>query len=184
MKSTLMASMLALGLAGGLQAAAQAADDGGGITPSLSEGTKELVLDGVFDPDTAAGTEMELNVKYGVFVADRVELGGVAGLADNDLATSWRLGIFGEINMETATQLVPYVGGGLSYRYVDFDRGGSTDALELTGEAGVKYFIADNVAISGAGVFSWATDDIYPDDNRLEDTDLKLVLAMRFFFGP
>ena len=49
-------------------------------------------------------------------------------------------------------------------------------------EAGVKFFITDNLAISTSLTFDMCTGAIYPDDNDLKKTDSRLNLGMRYYF--
>ena len=47
--------------------------------------------------------------------------------------------------------------------------------------AGVKYFLAENVAISADAEIDWADDEIYPKDEDFDDTNFQFNLGMRFF---
>lgn len=165
----LMAMMAVLALAGTTYGA------------SLKEGTQEVVADGLFDPETAAGTTYDLGLKYGYFIQDSVEVGGQVNWSDDDVVTAYGAGAFAEYNFDQGTELVPYVGAALDYVNADVEDADSVDAFQLTGEVGVKYFLVENVAVSAAGKFQWSDEDIYAKDNDLEDTNIEIDLAMRFF---
>ena len=158
-----------------------------GYAASLQEGTQEVVVEGLLDPTTGAGSEFDVSLAYGQFVQDNIEVGAFAEYADNDAVSAFGLGVFGEYNFDMGTELVPFVGASIGYFNADFDEGDSLDGINIEGQAGVKYFLAENVAISGAVVLDWATEDIYQDDEDFEDTDVTIQVAMRFFLpaaGP
>ena len=152
---------------------------------SLSAGTQELVVNGLFDPDTIGDSELALDVKYGQFIQDNLEIGGYGDILDNDLISRYGLGAFVEYNFDQGTEVVPFLGGSLGWGASEYDVGAEEDnksALEIAGEGGAKYFIAENIAVSASAKFSFATDDIYAEDDELADTDVKLNLGMRFYF--
>ncbi len=157
----------------------------------LSAGTQELNVSGLVDFDTAAGTLIDASLFYGVFLYDYIEAGGLLGVIDDDNRTIWRFGARGEYDFDLGMEMVPYLGGAVSYAHYELDRttplGNTTtdngNALVFTAEAGAKYFVTENVAVSGALVLEWATDDIFlEDENELQDTNAQLRLGMRFFF--
>lgn len=149
---------------------------------SLPEGTQELRLQGTLDPATADGSEFELQVSYGYFFVDNVQAGGRLALRDSDSLTSLGLGGYAELNFDTGSELMPFLEGFAGIAHVDYDRGDSDLTGILEGRAGAKFFLSENVAIAGAGVFAWATDDIYADDNDFDDTDVFLELSLRCYF--
>lgn len=56
------------------------------------------------------------------------------------------------------------------------------DAAVIEGKAGLKYFIAENLALSVAYVCSFANSAIYWDGDEAEKTDARIELSVRFFF--
>lgn len=145
--------------------------------PSIQEGTRELSLSGSWDPESAAGSTIALDVGYGVFVRDLIEVGGLLSYADNDIVTTWGLGGFAEYHFDMATMTVPYVG--LRLEYIDYD---VDTTFQYGPRAGVKHFISDNVAIDIALQYTIAGEDIFNDDGTLEDTNLALVFGLRAMF--
>lgn len=150
-------------------------------------GTQEIGLSGLIDFDTPAGTLIHLSAVYGFFVADGMELGGSAGMTDDDHHTVWRAaGIF-EYDYDLGMELVPYLGarvGAAKYeiKATNTRRRRDDFALLLGGVAGVKYFIAEHIALDIALNLEWASDDIYPSHGGFENTDARISLGLRFFF--
>ena len=62
-------------------------------------GTYELQLNGLIDPDTFAGGEVDLDVGLGYFVQDDIEVGGLLSFSDNDAIQTLGLAGFGEVNI-------------------------------------------------------------------------------------
>jgi hypothetical protein len=165
---------------------------GTSMAQRLAVGTQEVKLSGTIDFKTAAGTLIDLDVFYGVFVMDYLEVGGVLGVIDDDARTIWRIGAASEYNIDLGSPLVPYVGLGIYLSKYEIQVKNSDliiatedekeEAFLASGEVGCKYFLTDNVALSTAFVFEWATKDIYPDDNKMTDTDYHIDFGLRAFF--
>jgi hypothetical protein len=160
-----------------------------GFGAAMMQDTSELALDGTLDFDSANGTQILLDVFYGYFVMDYLEVGPTVSFVNQDDLTAWRLGVQGEYDFDLGTELVPFVGLSLKYAQLDADtiEGETVDvadsALVFGGTAGAKYFITEDVAISADLAFDWATDKIYPKDNfEYQSTDARLELGLRFFF--
>ncbi len=156
--------------------------------PSIQEGTREFSIEGGWDPDGAAGAELELSFGYGVFIRDALEVGGLLSyLSYEDAggpgvdAKGWELGGFVEHHFDMATMTVPYVGARVEYVKVEL---GSWDesAFVYGPRAGVKHFIADNVAIDIALTYMLATEDIFINEGVAEDSDLSLSFGIRAMF--
>ncbi len=148
----------------------------------IQEGTKELVLEGAYDFQSVAGSALALDAKVGYFVMDGIQVGGLVGVSDNDFTTDWRIGAFAEYNVDLGEPIVPFVGASVGLVRTDPDVGSSEDTLFLGAEAGAKYFIAENIAVSLSYQFLWADEDVFADNGDRDDTDHSIQLGMRFFF--
>jgi outer membrane protein W len=149
---------------------------------SLKQGTQEIVVEGLFDADGAAGDELDLSLKYGQFIQDNIEVGAFAGFSDNDVVNTYEIGGFGEYNIDLGNELVPYVGAGIGWISLEADDSDADeDGYGIYGEVGVKYFLAENVAVSAAGIYEWASEDVYVEDGEATDDNITLNLAMRFY---
>ena len=151
---------------------------------TLASGTMETRLQGIIDPTTPAGTLVDVAFSYGYFMADNFQVGGRIGLSDDDNLTSYELSGFAEYNFEiNSDDWLPFVEAALGVSHNDirgFKDPGTALVLEVQG--GMKYFIASNVALSGALVADWASEEIYADENKLEDADFRAEFALRYYY--
>ena len=156
--------------------------------PSIMEGTREFSISGGYDPDGAAGSELDLTLGYGVFVRDALEIGGIlgymsyegAGAAGGDYKL-WALGGFVEYHFDMASMSVPYIGARIAYE--NYDTGVLDDSSLVYGpRVGVKYFIADNVAIDIALQYLLASEEIFVNEGVAEDNDLSISFGIRSMF--
>ena len=148
---------------------------------SLKQGTQEIVVQGGYDPQTASGDFEAISLEYGQFIQDLIEVGVRGNYATDEDVESYGLGAFAEYNFDLGTEVVPYVGAGIGWQNTDINNGQSVDGVEIAGLAGVKYFLAENVAISADAEIDWADDEIYPKDEDFDDTNFQFNLGMRFF---
>jgi hypothetical protein len=170
-------SLMVLLLAGNAHAASLAAD------------TQEVRLTGNVDFDSALGTEVDLGLGYGYFVADYVQLGGLFGFADNNYLTSFELGGFAEYSIETETPFIPFFGSELKLVYADLDVdldavliSESESALALALYIGSKFFVTEDLAVSGRLVFETATEDIYIEEDDVNNIDFSFDVGLRYFY--
>lgn len=151
---------------------------------TLATGTMETRLEGNLDPTTPAGTLIEAAFSYGYFFADNLQAGGRVGLRDDDNLTSYNAALFTEYNFEVDSEdWLPFVEGSLGLSHNDIRGFKPNDtAVVLEVQGGIKYFIAPNVAISSALVLDWASEEIYADEDKLEDMDARLQFALRYYY--
>lgn len=153
-----------------------------GVTPNLDKGTQVLEGAGYMD---VMGDELQIQLAYGQFVADGIEVALVAGLFDNDDYMSTELGVRSEYNLVLDSALVPFLSAGVVWADAEADESDlDTDAAVGSLGAGVKYFIRDDVALAASGNYLLATDDIFVDseDDELNDDEFRLLFSVRFYF--
>ena len=182
MKTVILTTVIGFAVA----AAAFAAD----VTPNIDEGTKELRLNGALDTDTPLDYEYTIGGAFGLFVMDGLEVGIGGHARGNDLATHFELGGFVEYCFDTDSAMVPFIFAGGYYAGVELDddyynKSDETDFDTAVGKAGagIAYFLRDAVAVELRGIYSFAADDLYVDqDGNREDTNLTTALGIRFYW--
>jgi hypothetical protein len=150
----------------------------------LEEGTSEVSVSGLLDFESANGTLIDLNLFYGYFFVDYLEIGLAGSYLDDDAVQVWALGPKAEYNFDIGYSVVPFVGGSLLLAATEFKDADKNDTAGIAGlEAGAKFFITEYAAISVSLVGEMATDDIYPvKDGKSDNTDIRAELGMRIFF--
>ena len=159
-----------------------AEEEANGVTPNLDKGTK--VLEGAGHINLMAD-EVQIQLAYGQFVADGIEVALIAGLRDNDSYMSTELGVRAEYNFVSDSALVPFLSASAIWAGVEVDNSNiDADAAVFSIGGGVKYFIRDDVALAVDGSYLIATDDIYVDseDGELQDDEVRILLSARFYF--
>jgi hypothetical protein len=150
---------------------------------TLAPGTMETRVSGQLDSTTSQGTEVDAAVSYGYFFRDNIQAGARARFFDNDNATLYGGSGYVEFNFEIGSEdWLPYIEGGAGVAYGDGEGGVDEFAVTFTLEGGIKYFLAENVAVSTAAVIDLATTEIYPDDKKYDDTDARLVVSIRYYY--
>jgi len=156
--------------------------ESGGVTPNLDKGTKVLEGAGYMN---VMGDELQIQLAYGQFVADGIEVALVAGLLDNDRYMSTELGVRAEYNLVLDSALVPFLGAGVVWADAEADDSDlDTDAAVASVGGGVKYFIRDDVALAANGSYLASTDEIFVDseDGELQDDEFRVLFSVRFYY--
>lgn len=180
----------------------------------LEQGTREIGLQGNVDLASRDGRSFSVDALFGYFTANCFEIGIAGGYAENDVAETWNVGVFAELNFDLDGKLIPFIGAAAKYYgskvtesmptttiviSTTTNGAGETvqtedtttttettetedEAVVLEAKAGLKYFFAENVAFSVAYVTSFATEEIYWDDDKRQDTDARVEYAIRYFF--
>ncbi|MDY0361358.1 MAG: outer membrane beta-barrel protein [Desulforegulaceae bacterium] len=148
----------------------------------MDKGTK--VLEGAGRMDVM-GDELQIQLAYGWFLADGIEVAVVAGLNDTDRYMSTELGGRAEYNLIFNSALVPFLNAGVVWANAEADDSDlDTDAAVFSVGGGVKYFIRDDVALAVNGSYLFATDDIFidSDEGELQDDEFRILFSVRFYF--
>lgn len=156
--------------------------------PMLDKGTKELTLQGFVDFEDRDDYFVYLDVGYGYFFKKGLELGMNFAVNAADSSQNYSLGPFAEYNHITGSNVVPYLHGGARWVYADVEIGTGGKILDDAGsellldiEAGLKYFLRENIALSSGLAYEWATSEIFETDNDFSDGNLLMKLGMRFY---
>jgi hypothetical protein len=160
-----------------------------GARALVTEGSSELALSGMLDFQSESGTQSALNLRYGYFVVDSFSIGGIAGFSDNDYYTNIHLAFSGEYNFLfsddyraiVGTDFVPFIGIGLGLQYADSYRDDNIAAV-VSPEAGVKFFLSDDFAVTASVLGQFASEEIYMNKRKVSSSDVSLQLGMRFYF--
>jgi hypothetical protein len=154
--------------------------------PLLSRGTQELALSGLLDFENQGNTTLELVGRYGYFLRDNLEVGGVAAFSGNfNDAFRYGIGGFAEYHFPQliTPSVVPYLGADVLLSFVDTDFGDDNAALTFEPRVGLKWFIRDYFAVEAHVFGALATDDLYQNkEDELDFYDVGLRLGIRVYF--
>ena len=154
--------------------------------PLLSRGTQELALSGLLDFENRGNTTLELVGRYGSFLRDNLEVGGVAAFSGNfNNAFRYGVGGFAEYHFPhlITPSVVPYLGADVLLSFVDTDFGDDNAALTFEPRVGLKWFIRDYFAVEAHVFGALATDDLYLNkEDELDFYDVGLRLGIRVYF--
>lgn len=148
----------------------------------LQQGTREIILNGLFASSSPSGSIFDVELGYGYFIRDFIEVGGTVIRTDNDFGDGYGFRVFGEYNYDTFTNWIPFAGASLGYFSVSPELLGSASGAELRAYVGTKVFLTEYLALTGTLGASTATDDIYLDDFVPESSSFDAELGIRVWF--
>lgn len=156
--------------------------------PRTHKGTHELSVHISPDLEGAVGDMIFAQAGYGLFLRDGLSARATAAYAvledvageDSDYRMS-ELGLASEFHFRRARTVVPYLGAMLGWRRSDFADLAET-GLVYGPSAGLKLFLADNVALDFDVTYRLASANVFINDFVPEDTDLTSVIGLRVFF--
>ena len=158
------------------------------VQPDLRDGARELSIHVSPDFEGAIGDMLDARAGFGLFVRDGLSaratlayavLEDVAG-EDSDYRMS-QLTLAAEYHLRRETRLVPYVGFGAGWRsshFADLEE----SALVYGPRAGVKYFLADNVALDFEIIYELSPAEVFVNDFVAEDADISSGIGLRVLF--
>jgi hypothetical protein len=159
--------------------------------PMLEKGVKEVGASGNLDFEgPQGGFDLETEATFGYFFARNLEIGPIVRYSrtnDGDIV-SYGLGGFADYHfawsgMARSVKIVPYVGASMELSFLDTDLGEDQGAVAFTPKAGIKWFLRSYLAIDTHFYMSLATDDIYVNDNELDNYDYGINLGLRVYFN-
>lgn len=151
----------------------------------IFKGTRELGMSGFLDLDTVEDATIRLDVTFGQFVMDYLQIGTRAGLSISDPQRQFRGDLFTEYNIELNAAVLPYVALSIGILAADVEYEeieGNDVAFSTGGELGLKGFLTEEVALFGGVEYLWASTKVFLANDKVENTDLRLKLGLRFYF--
>jgi len=143
--------------------------------PNLSAGTQEFGVSGNIGFQDEFSYNLDLS--YGYFFKDNWEVGFNANLAGIEETFALGVGLFTEYNFDIDSKWVPFIGGSIGLASVSLEEIDTVSTLDIAGVFGVKYFVRENIAISGSVDFSWT-----PSDALDAEVGGDVNIGTRFYF--
>lgn len=154
--------------------------------PMLMQGTRDLGVSGLIDFNSPDGHLYAVDGNYGYFFADYFDFGGKLAFQRTENANSYMLGPYAEYNFDVLIyeQIIPFLGGSILFGRGENKLSDSSakNALVFGLNGGVKFFLADNVALTPQLSGQLATSEIFAAKEDVKNYDVRLELGLRFFF--
>ena len=156
--------------------------------PMNARGTRVLSLHVSPDFEGAIGDTLEADAGFGLYLRDRLAVRATVDYAvledvageDSDYRMS-RFGLAAEYDLGRGGRLVPYVGVGVGWQSTHF--GDLEESAFIYGpRGGLKWFLADNVALDFEVVYSLSGADVFVNDFVPEDSDVSSAIGLRVHF--
>jgi opacity protein-like surface antigen len=156
------------------------------------KGSKDLSLFASPDFTAPTGDTLGLNIGLGMFIADNLSLRAtlthdvqedIAPGGADYRATDYNLGVeyHFDLGFDLGGSIIPYVGADLGWRRSKF--GSIRDDGVIYGpRVGVKYFLADNVAIDASLSYRFSGADVYISDFEFESHKILFGIGLRIMF--
>lgn len=156
--------------------------------PLLGKGSHELSVHVSPDFEGPVGDTLDARAGFGRFVREGLlaratiayaVLEDVAG-EDSDYRMS-ELDLGGEYHLRRDARLVPYLAAVVGWRSSHFGDIEESGVVYGAG-AGLKYFLADNVALDVGVTHRRASAEVFVNDFVPEDTDVSSLIGLRVLF--
>ena len=144
------------------------------------------------DPEHGTDSDFDqhiMGVGVGFFLNEMFEVGPEIsyGKIDFDSALeigTWSLGVRANAHFDTGSEFIPYVGLNLAYSNFDVKIEGEVDDDESTfsygAQAGLDYFLTDNVSINPELRYTKATYDFHGEDIDVSSFKVLIGIAAHF----
>ena len=139
----------------------------------------------LIDPDgTADGSaSVGYEVSFGTAVYALDEAALFVGWADDTDSDRTEFGLrIAEHWPIEDTPLVPYAAAGAGYGWADLDGEEDVESILWRLELGSLYSINETWALSGSLEFTWSDEEIFQEDDGVNDKNFQIGLGARYFF--
>jgi hypothetical protein len=149
----------------------------------LSKGTVELDLSGSFDDKTPSGNQVWIGLGVGYFVIDNLELIAAGYFSHDDYVIGYHPAVGAQYNFNLGYKLVPFIGANLGWGIWDYKKGGEDmDGFVYGGEAGVKYFVTESLALAVSLDYDLSTGDIWMEEGgKMVNNNWGVRWGLRYF---
>lgn len=148
---------------------------------AVQKGLWEVNLSGSYSSMDAGSVDLDLALatgSAGYFVTNNIEVSGMLTYMNADVLgedlTALLLGTAVDFHLNTDSAFVPFVGAAIYYADAEVEGLGSDDDWAWEARAGIKQFVAENVAIN--------YQVSYIDFDKLEMDGITVSLGISFFF--
>ncbi len=159
----------------------------------LSQQRYHLFLNIQADPSNNDHDTLSFVGGIGYFPLEKLSVGLYGSVRNSDRLYPVRmkqmlgLGLFAEYNLAPYATVQPF--GGLRYGFIDSSGRGNPTSTHAALLGGLKFAFNQNTALSVAGVFNWAEDEIFDYKQNKGDgsftgsqTDFGIEVGIRFGF--
>lgn len=154
-----------------------------GYAQLLSQGTMELDITGNFDPKGSAGSQIWAGLGCGYYVIDNLEVDAAFAFINDDYETGYHPAIGSQYNFNLGYKLVPFVGINLGWGIWNYKEIEDENGFVYGGEAGLKYFLTDSLALSAAVDYDQSAGDIWMEkDGKMVDHNWGVNWNLRYNF--
>ncbi len=151
-----------------------------GFGAAIQEDTLELGFNGAIDFENFNGkVQTDLALSLGYFVADDIQVGGMADFACQGSDLGWGLGPYGEINFDLNLAIVPFVALRLTANFGDLY---ISDHLLAEGAGGLKFFLSESVALAAELYYDLASKNVFNNNGREQSSDCGMHFGIRSYF--
>lgn len=152
-------------------------------------GTHSVRVEALIDEDYVDGSSVGWELGYGVFCDENYELALLLMLEDDGGVEQQSLSFSIEQNFPCGLPVVPFLSASAGYHWLDTDesaldpnRFSDQSSFFARAGAGLKFFLADFVALTGSAEYSVASKDVFIDDSDAEDSNVEFGVGVRFYF--
>jgi hypothetical protein len=126
--------------------------------------------------------EVSADVHFGAFVSDYMLWRVDVGYMDTEFLSTTQAGLSAIRFFETRTYTLPYIGLGAGYNSLEGMSGVETSGVEMSLILGLRYYMAENVALNTEVKTAWSSEETFIDGSQTTDTDYRLRIGLSYLW--